>query len=169
MTKQEAITAMKKGMRITHSTFMPNEWATMDGKDIKDEAGDKMDHFLWWGYRSDKAFDDNWSYKFLPYSGGGGPTEAQRNSNTAYLGECLTKLSIPFKEDYKTMLEVCDDPNYLLLMITHSNKLLKISVSYDRWGFLASNEGDGQVFDDLLDQIKLEETVDYIKKWYNTK
>jgi hypothetical protein len=30
MTKNEAIEAMKKGERVTHDFFLPNEWVTMD-------------------------------------------------------------------------------------------------------------------------------------------
>lgn len=171
MTKQQAIEAMKKGMRVTHTSFTTKEWITIKKiykGFIQDESGHKTRQDTWWRNHSESMFDDGWSYKYIPYSGGGGPTTKQRNTNTSYLGALLSEYGISFVKDYNTILEACGDPNYLMLRIDHPNTPFEMFVSYDRWGFTASIQ-DSHQCEDIIDQYNLEYTLINIIKWYHKK
>jgi hypothetical protein len=62
MTKQEAITAMKAGAKLTHKSFMLNEWVTMEGnKTIITEEGYALSDKEFWAYRTGDYFENDWS------------------------------------------------------------------------------------------------------------
>jgi hypothetical protein len=63
MTKEEAIQAMKKGKRITHRYFTPNEWMTSskNGREIRFEGGEKMFSGEFWHFRQGKEWEDGYS------------------------------------------------------------------------------------------------------------
>ena len=59
MTKQEAITAMQSGKKVSHDYFGDNEWVTI--KDGKIYSEDGVEHHEFWDIRFQKYWDDNWS------------------------------------------------------------------------------------------------------------
>jgi hypothetical protein len=61
MTKQEAITAMKSGKKVTHRYFSSSEWITMEGGQIQTEEGYKFSPYEFWADRSYPAFESDWS------------------------------------------------------------------------------------------------------------
>ena len=62
MTKQEAIEKMRQGIKITHENFTSDEWMTMDGFTIVLEDGVKCDDFEFWRWRTDKSWNDGYSF-----------------------------------------------------------------------------------------------------------
>ena len=61
MTKQEAIQAMRKGKKVTHRYFSPNEWMTIESGNIitlEDDCSCFIDEFF--RYRSGSSWDDGY-------------------------------------------------------------------------------------------------------------
>ena len=62
MTKDEAIQAMLKGEKVTHTTFTDEEWITMDGpREVKTEDGYTSNTALFWQHRNHPNFSKGWS------------------------------------------------------------------------------------------------------------
>ncbi len=60
MTKQEAITAMQSGKKVTHRHFTSDEWATMEDGKIVLEDGVKCNPDEFWKWRTNHAWHDGW-------------------------------------------------------------------------------------------------------------
>jgi hypothetical protein len=60
MTKDEAISAMKEGKKVTHRHFTDKEWISMKDGRILTEDGYNHDAREFWSYRKDKAFEEDW-------------------------------------------------------------------------------------------------------------
>jgi len=61
MTKQEAKEAMRKGKKVTHVYFTPEEWVTLKGHDsILLEDGVNCSESEFWRWRVDPMFDTGW-------------------------------------------------------------------------------------------------------------
>jgi hypothetical protein len=63
MSKAEAIAAMERGEKVTHTSFSPWEWVTMENGNIIDEKGYVLRTLEFWKYRNLLHFDHNWSLK----------------------------------------------------------------------------------------------------------
>lgn len=100
--------------------------------------------------------------KFLPYSGGSGPSGAQADNNTMYLARQIAS-DVKHELDYKHAEELWGG-DALNVKITHPVTTVIIYVGYDRWGFCV----DGDFAEDV-DQWGVDDTVAAIKKWYNKK
>ena len=61
MTKEQAHQAMEEGKKVTHISFMPNEWYLQNKKFIVDECGGGLDDFLFWSTKRSQMFDEGWS------------------------------------------------------------------------------------------------------------
>lgn len=61
MTKSEAIDAMKRGEKVTHRFFTPDEWMTIDNNEILLEDGVKCSIEEFFHFRKDQYWDDGWS------------------------------------------------------------------------------------------------------------
>lgn len=107
---------------------------------------------------------DGGDIKYLPYSGGTGPTEKQAQNNNKYLGSLLDKEKIPYKMNKEFMKELSDEDDSEVLEIKHPKNKTKIYTNYDRYGFVTS----GDSFEEN-DQETPEETIKQIKKWYSNK
>ncbi len=61
MKRQEAIAAMKKGIKITHDAFSDNEWMSMKGNKIitEDDYSHSVKEF--WSYRQGETWDKGYS------------------------------------------------------------------------------------------------------------
>lgn len=57
LTKQEAVSLMEKGEKITHRFFSENEWMTIDDGEILFEDGVRMSLEEFWKYRHDKSWE----------------------------------------------------------------------------------------------------------------
>lgn len=60
MTKEEAIQEMRKGKKIRHGSFLPEEWMTMDGEQILLEDGVKCSQDEFWVWRKEQRWDDGY-------------------------------------------------------------------------------------------------------------
>lgn len=60
MTREEAITAMKNGEKVTHGYFSDDEWMTMKDGDIVTEDGYKHNEVEFWAYRQIEAWNDGY-------------------------------------------------------------------------------------------------------------
>lgn len=58
LSKEEAITAMSEGRKLSHKYFTADEHICMKDGEVIDEKGIIMTDF--WKYRTAKVFDDNW-------------------------------------------------------------------------------------------------------------
>jgi len=61
MSKEDAIEAMKRGDKVTHSFFSPDEWMTIDKEKILLEDGVRCDPDEFWRYRKGKHWDAGYS------------------------------------------------------------------------------------------------------------
>lgn len=61
MTKDEAITAMKNGDKVTHRYFTPDEYIFMKGSLIYTEDGANCFPDEFWKYRQCESFLTDWS------------------------------------------------------------------------------------------------------------
>lgn len=63
MTKEEAISEMKKGKMITHKYFGQDEWATMgtNGQIIL-EDGVECHPSEFWRWRTDTCWNEGWEF-----------------------------------------------------------------------------------------------------------
>lgn len=61
MTKTEAIAEMRKGVKVTHQYFSPEEWMTMKGNIIILEDGVQCDENEFWQWRNNKSWEDGYS------------------------------------------------------------------------------------------------------------
>lgn len=61
MERQEAITAMKKGVKITHDAFSDNGWMSMRGNKIITEEGYSHSAIEFWSYRQGEMWDKGYS------------------------------------------------------------------------------------------------------------
>lgn len=62
MTKDEAIQAMLKGEKVTHTTFTAEEWVTMTSpRDLLTEEGYTHNTALFWQHRNHPNFSKGWS------------------------------------------------------------------------------------------------------------
>ncbi len=61
MTKQEAISAMLRGEKVTHDYFDDNEWMTMEDGEIVLEDGVRCEPEEFWNYRQDAMYNDGYS------------------------------------------------------------------------------------------------------------
>ena len=63
MTKQEAIQAMKKGVKVTHWLFTPNEYVFIHPEKnvLMDENNYELSWFEFWKYRENPNFETGWS------------------------------------------------------------------------------------------------------------
>jgi hypothetical protein len=61
MTKQEAITAMREGKKVTHRYFTSDEWITLNGYMIVTEEGYSIPEHAFWKDRQSPSFEDGWS------------------------------------------------------------------------------------------------------------
>lgn len=61
MTKDEAISKMKLGKRITHTSFTDSEFITIVNGMIVDEKGYKFEIDDFFYYRQNAVFDTGWS------------------------------------------------------------------------------------------------------------
>lgn len=61
MTKSEAITAMKNGLKVTHRYFSSDEWMTMQDGRILLEDGCKCSPEEFWRWRKDNNWNDGYS------------------------------------------------------------------------------------------------------------
>ena len=62
MTKQEAIQAMKAGIKVCHSSFMPHEWIVMAGVcTIETEEGYQSNANDFWFFRNNENWDNGWA------------------------------------------------------------------------------------------------------------
>lgn len=61
MTKDEAIQLMLKGVKVTHTSFMEDEWISMEGDKILTEEGHKHVTSEFWKYRNHPNFQKGWS------------------------------------------------------------------------------------------------------------
>lgn len=61
MTKSEAIDAMKRGEKVTHRFFTPDEWMTIDNNEILLEDGVKCSIEEFFHFRKDQYWYDGWS------------------------------------------------------------------------------------------------------------
>jgi hypothetical protein len=69
MTKQEAITAMQRGEKVTHKYFSPDEWITInDYCQIEDESGYRHEQDSFWLDRGEQ-FDVGWELFEAPSEG----------------------------------------------------------------------------------------------------
>jgi len=69
MTRDEAIQAMKYGCKVTHTTFMDDEFIYMKGHDIWSEDGFNFGGIFaefWWEKSHNEYFEDGWSVYFKP-------------------------------------------------------------------------------------------------------
>jgi hypothetical protein len=57
MTKQQAITAMKEGLKVRHPFFKQGEWIKMEGDIIITEDDDRSNQAIFFGYRDDWETD----------------------------------------------------------------------------------------------------------------
>lgn len=64
MNKQEAIEAMKQGVKITHTYFSICEWMTMKNGKMITEEGYSHPFDLFWSYRT----GDGWENGYRIYS-----------------------------------------------------------------------------------------------------
>lgn len=60
MTKQEAIQAMEKGEKVTHTYFSPDEWITIQNGSILTEEGYLIYQDEFWSYRENSYFNEGW-------------------------------------------------------------------------------------------------------------
>lgn len=60
MTKQEAITAMMRGKKVTHHYFSPNEWMTIEDHHIITEDGCRHLPPFFWQLRTSKHWEDGY-------------------------------------------------------------------------------------------------------------
>jgi len=69
MTKQEAITAMQRGEKVTHKYFSPDEWITInDYCQIEDESGYRHEQDSFWLDRGE-PFYSGWELFEAPCEG----------------------------------------------------------------------------------------------------
>jgi hypothetical protein len=67
MTKQEAISEMLKGNKVTHRHFSDDEWVTALSPSVYlFEDGVKVDAGLFWEDRSSSAFESDWEIFSAP-------------------------------------------------------------------------------------------------------
>lgn len=69
MTKDKAIEAMKKGLKVRHYYFGDNEFIYMDAGMIVTEEGYKVKPIEFWAYRSTKGWQNGWSIIKTPLPG----------------------------------------------------------------------------------------------------
>ena len=62
MTKQEALKEMKKGKKISHFLFSPEEWMTIEGNKIKLEDGVICSQSEFWKWRTDENWNDGYQF-----------------------------------------------------------------------------------------------------------
>lgn len=62
MTKQEAITALQEGKKVSHSLFCEGEWIELNKKDlqIQDEKGTQLNWSLFWKVRTADRWNTGW-------------------------------------------------------------------------------------------------------------
>jgi hypothetical protein len=62
MTKQQAKIALELGYKVTHSTFLPDEYIVLDLETslYKDECSCAMSTKSFWSYRTESIFDHDW-------------------------------------------------------------------------------------------------------------
>ena len=63
MTRQEAIQAMRGGLKVTHRLFSEDEWITMQDGKIVDEKGYRFPPHEFWRYRTSNVFGQDWEIK----------------------------------------------------------------------------------------------------------
>jgi hypothetical protein len=61
MTKSEAIEAMKRGEKVTHTYFCSSEWMTMRGCMIELEDGIACTERDFWSDRTDQGWESGYS------------------------------------------------------------------------------------------------------------
>lgn len=61
MNKQEAISALRQGKKLTHRSFTGKEWIQGEGLMLTTEDGYSVTIEEFMSYRSHSAFDDGWS------------------------------------------------------------------------------------------------------------
>ncbi len=61
MKKYEAIQLMRKGKKITHRHFSPEEWMTIQDGNMLLEDGVKCNQAEFWKWRTDASWDDGYS------------------------------------------------------------------------------------------------------------
>lgn len=61
MTKEEAITCMKNGEKITHEYFSSDEWMTMGNGELILEDGVKCSPDYFWQSRTAEDWNDGYS------------------------------------------------------------------------------------------------------------
>ena len=62
MTKQEAISEMKNGKKITHTWFDRTEWMTIENGKLLLEDGVRCSLLEFFSYRTDESWDDGYSF-----------------------------------------------------------------------------------------------------------
>ena len=60
MTKAEAIKAIKRGLRVTHTLFTEDEWLEMDGGWFKFEDGCQCRPSQFWDIRQGEEWEKGW-------------------------------------------------------------------------------------------------------------
>lgn len=61
-SKDAAVEMMRLGMKLTHITFINDEWVSIRGNDtILTDDGYTMSEDDFWQFRSSKIFDSGWS------------------------------------------------------------------------------------------------------------
>lgn len=61
LSKQEAISEMQKGNKITHVCFTEDEWITIENDKIVDENGYKASKEEFWRYRYLEIWETNYA------------------------------------------------------------------------------------------------------------
>lgn len=61
MTKDEAMTFMRNGGKVTHRFFSPDEWMIESGYLYEFEDGCMCEFSEFWSFRKDASWDDGWS------------------------------------------------------------------------------------------------------------
>lgn len=61
MTKEEAILLMRKGVKMTHTFFSPEEWVTIKDEKMLFEDGCTCSQTLFWKDRKLSGWESGWS------------------------------------------------------------------------------------------------------------
>lgn len=110
---------------------------------------------------------------YVEYRGPGGPEATQKENNDKALKLVLDINNIPNTWNNTWMLELCDEDESVIEIQRPSKdgngSYETIYVSYDRWGYVIDTVDI--IPEDRLshcDQKSLKETLQIIKRWYNS-
>ena len=60
MNKREAKSLMEDGVRVTHRTFLDDEWMTMKKGEVLTDDGFLHSPLIFWSYRNSEVWDNDY-------------------------------------------------------------------------------------------------------------